>query len=127
MAHIHRRNTHALLPPDFGPPGPPFLPQVGQVYLVRTLIYWSSDPAAARPSVIFSVPALAFARIQLVTRTTKSVKGVEHKADPALGLDRDGVFADFVSVEQQLWRPNNVKLLGVLPQQVLEDVLAWFA
>ena len=62
-----------------------------------------------------------------MTRSTKSVKGVEHKADPALRCNLDGVFADLVSVEQQLWRPNNVKFLGVLPQQVMEDVLAWFA
>lgn len=91
------------------------MPEVGQVYRVRTLTYSSSDPAPARPAVVVDVPAVKFARIRLVTRTSKNVSGVAHAADPALGLDRDGVFADLVSVEPALWRPENATLLGVLP------------
>jgi len=32
-----------------------------------------------------------------------------------------------VSVEQQLWRPQNVECLGVLPEPFLSDVLRRFS
>ncbi len=82
---------HALLAPEFGLPGPPFLPKEGEVYWVRTLLYSSTDPAAARPAVVLLVPALASARIQLVTRTSGSPAGVAHPADSSLGLEVAGV------------------------------------
>lgn len=52
-----RRLRHALLAPDLGPSGPPYLPVVGELYLVRTLLYSSTDPAAARRAVVVSVPS----------------------------------------------------------------------
>jgi hypothetical protein len=45
----------------------------------------------------------------------------------SLKLDRNGVFSDLVSVEQQLWRPENVEYLGVLPEPFLSDVLRRFS
>ena len=118
MGRQGAKRGHALLAPDFGPPGPPFLPTAGEVYWVQTLLYTSTDPAPARPAVVLLVPALASARIQLVTRTSGSPSGVAHPADDALGLELDGVFSDLVSVERSAWRPNNVHLCGRLGEPV---------
>jgi hypothetical protein len=110
--------------------GEPFLPKVGELYLVSTIIYsFGHAPAADRPAVVISVPAelASHSPIQLVTRTSKPVPGVTHPADTSLKCDRDGVFSDLVSVEQQLWRPENVDYLGVLPELFLSDVLRRFS
>jgi hypothetical protein len=105
------------------------LPKLGQLYLVTTTIFTlGSDPAAARPAVVVLVPAEPTSRfpIQVVTRTSKRVCGIAHPKDPSLKLDRDGVFSDLTSVEQQLWRPENVTLLGELPEPYLSSVLRRF-
>jgi hypothetical protein len=112
------KRGHALLAPDFGPPGPPFLPTEGEVYWVRTLLYSSTDPAAARPAVVLQVPALASARIQLVTRTSESCPGVAHPAGDVPGLEVAGVFSDLEGVERSLWCPQNVSLCGRLGEPV---------
>jgi hypothetical protein len=122
--------SHAWLPQKKGEPGPPFLPEVGQLYRVNTIIYtFGHDPAAERPAVVIGVPAsgITHSPIQLVTRTSKGVPGVEHPADISLGCDRDGVFSDLVSVEQKLWRPESVICLGVLPEPFLSRVLRRFS
>ena len=122
--------SHAWLSGEKGEPGEPFLPRVGELYLVSTIIYtFGHDPAADRPAVVICVPPEPASRspIQLVTRTSKAVSGVKHPADVSLGLDRDGVFSDLVSVEQQLWSPQNVKRLGMLPEPFLCDVLRRFS
>jgi hypothetical protein len=125
-----RGRSHAWLPKKKGEPGEPFLPTIGQLYLVNTTIYMiGHDPAAARPAVVVVVPAEPGSRfpIQIVTRTSKPVPGgVRHPADRALQLECDGVFADLTSVEQQLWRPENVELRGMLPEPFLSDVLRRF-
>jgi hypothetical protein len=121
--------SHAWLSQKKGQPGEPFLPEVGELYLVSTIVYMCGyDPAADRPAVVIGVPAEPASRspIQLVTRTSKAVPGVKHPADASLELDRDGVFSDLVSVEQQLWSPQNVRRLGVLPEPFLSDVLRRF-
>lgn len=122
--------SHAWLAQEKGEPGEPFLPKVGELYLVNTIIYsFGSDPAADRPVVVFCVPPnqVLHSPIQLITRTSKSVPGVRHPADLSLGCDRDGVFSDLVSVEQQLWKPQNVELLGVLPDPFWTQVLERFS
>jgi hypothetical protein len=121
--------THAWLPKTKGVPGEPFLPTVGELYVVDTVVFTlGQDPAAARPAVVVVVPAEPGSRfpIQIVTRTSKPVPGIRHPADLSLNLDRDGVFADLASVEQQLWRPENVVLRGKLPEPFLSDVLRRF-
>jgi mRNA-degrading endonuclease toxin of MazEF toxin-antitoxin module len=112
------KRGHALLAPDFGPPGSPFLPKEGEVYWVRTLLYSSTDPAPARPAVVLLVPALASARIQIVTRTSGSPPGVAHPADGSLGLEVAGVFSDLESVERSAWCQHNVRLCGQLEESV---------
>ena len=122
--------SHAWLSREKGEPGAPFLPKVGELYLVSTMIYsFGHDPAADRRSVVITVPPEPESRspIQIVTRTSKAVPGVRHPADRLLSCDLDGVFSDLVSVEQQLWRPENVALLGVLPDPYLADVLGRFS
>jgi hypothetical protein len=114
--------SHALLAPSFDPPGPPFLPAEGDVYWIRTLLYSSTDPAPARPAVVLTVPALASARIQLVTRSSKRVPGVAHAADAILDLDHDGVFSDLVSVERSAWCPQNIRRCGRLEESVWQAV-----
>jgi hypothetical protein len=109
--------------------GEPFLPEVGQLYRVNTVIYtFGHDPAPARPAVVLCVPPSQASKspIRLVTRTSKPARGIKHPADKSLGLDRDGTFSVLVSVEQQLWRPENVELLGVLSDPYLNRVIERF-
>jgi hypothetical protein len=122
--------SHAWLVRAMGEPGEPFLPKVGELYRVNTIIYsFGNDPGAARPAVVLTVPPknVSHASIQLVTRTSKSVAGVPHPADVSLKCDRDGVFSDLTSVEQQMWRPQNVEFLGVLLEPYLTAVLRRFS
>jgi hypothetical protein len=122
--------THAWLARPKGAPGEPSLPQVGELYLVDTTIYsFRHDPAADRPAVVICVPPDRTSRgaIHIVTRTTKPAKGVRHPADRSVGCDQDGTFSDLVSVEQQLWTPQNVEKLGVLPDPYLSAVLERFS
>ena len=96
-------------------------------YRVNTLIY-GQDKAAARPAVVVCVPPSQASKspIRIVTRTSKHERGIKHPADKSLNLDRDGTFSVLVSVEQQLWRPENVELLGVLPEPYLAQVIERF-
>lgn len=128
MARDQRR-PHALLARLKGERGEPFLPEAGQVYRVNTLIYtFGHDKAAARPAVVLCVPPDPASKspIQLVTRTSQPAPGIKHPADKSLGLDRDGTFSTLVSVEQQLWKPENVELLGMLPEPYLTQVIERF-
>lgn len=121
--------THALFPRDKGERGEPCLPMVGQLYLVETTIYsLGNDPAADRRAVVITVPPGPESKgpIQIITRTSRKAPGVAHPADLSIRCDRNGVFSSLASVEQQLWRPGNVQLLGVLPEPYLARVLERF-
>ncbi|MFD6662548.1 hypothetical protein ACFWDK_09285 [Micromonospora chalcea] len=127
----HGRRSHAWLAKAKGAAGEPFLPKVGELYLITTTIFTlGNDPGASRPAVVIVVPAEPGSRfpIQVVTRTSQKVAGVPHPADRNLSsyLDKDGMFSDLTSVEQQLWRPENVKRLGELPEPYLSRVLRRF-
>jgi len=125
-----RRPAHALLPRPKGKAGEPNLPKFGELYLVETRIFsFGTDPAADRPAVVIGLPAGPESKspIQVVTRTSQSVPGIKHPADLSISLNKDGVFADLASIEQQLWRPGNVLLLGVLPDPYLSLVLERFS
>jgi hypothetical protein len=124
-----KRRSHAWLPRKKGAPGEPFLPRVGELYLVDTRIYPGCDPAADRPVVVFSVPYDRTSRspIRVVTRTSQPIRrGVQHPADRSLRLELDGTFSDLVSIEQQMWRPENVEFRGMLPDPYLTEVLGRF-
>ena len=90
MGREGTKRGHVLLAPDFGPPGPRFCPKKAR----STGCGPCCTPAPiqlrhVRPSSLL-VPALASARIQLVTRTSGSPAGVAHPADSSLGLERGG-------------------------------------
>ncbi len=120
------RRSHALLS-QLGGQGDPYLPEVGHMYLVDPLCYYGKDPAAARPAVIFEVPPVAHSPIRIVTRThLLHVAGVSHPADACAGCNEPGVFSDFKTIEQSLWRSPNVKRIGILSSPYLEQVLERF-
>jgi len=126
------RRSHDWLAKAKGESGEPFLPKVGELYLITTTIFTLRyDPGASRPAVVIVVPAEAGSRfpIEVVTRTSQKVPGVAHPADRKLSshLDKDGVFSDLTQIEQQLWRPENVMRLGELPEPYLSSVLGRFA
>lgn len=120
--------SHAWASRKKGVSDEPFVPEMGQMYLVSTVIYsFRYDPAADRPVVVITESGGPMHRpIQLVTRTSQLSAGVPHPADHALKCDRDGVFSDLVSVEPSLWTPRNVVYLGDLPEPYLSDVLGRF-
>lgn len=121
------RRGHAVRVPYLGPPGPPFVPVVGGLYRVMSLLYSSSDPAPARPVVVVEVPARSTptARIRVVTRSSHAVEGVAHPADLALELDRNGVFSTLGLVLASSWRSGAVLHLGDLPEPYLSRVIEW--
>ena len=124
------RRRHALLMPDLGPVGDPFVPKVGQVFWVRSLLYSSTDPAPGRPAVVFAAPSTpsATARIQIVTRTSDTgVPGVRHEGGLVPTLDMPGVFSDLVSCRASAWRSGDVLLVGQLCEPYLGRVLDWFS
>ncbi len=106
----------------------PFLPSLGQVYLVATVLFQPPDKKPRRPFAVVEAPLSLRGRIAVVARTTDTdVDGVRHDADPALSLDQDGVFALLKSVEAQEWTPRNVLLYGQLPPAVLQQVMRrWY-
>ena len=103
---------------------------IGQIYQINTIIYtFGTDPAPERPVVVLAVPTSSgsVAPIQIVTRTSQDAPGIRHPSDRALKLNKDGVFSDLGSVEQSLWRPGNVELLGVLPEPYFSRVMERFS
>ena len=121
-----RGRRHALLGGHGGPRSEPFLPVVGEVYLVNSLLYSASDPAAGRPAVVVEVPEPTFRPIRIVTRTHRSaVRGVPHAVDLALGLEMEGVWSDLTSVDKAKWRSPDVVRRGILPEAVFAQIVKW--
>lgn len=106
----------------------PFLPQVGQIFLVRTIIVQPADKHDTRPMVVVASPTDLLGRISLVTRTsqTESAHGIFHPKNRLVGLNKDGVFSRLSSTEAQLWTPRNVALLGPLEPAYLVAVIDRF-
>ena len=108
--------------------GGSYLPEVGVIYWVRTLIYWSDyttkDPKEHRPVVVVEVPSSPHGRIGIFTRTTKlAARGVPHAVTPELGLTLPGIFSRYVTVAQELWTRAETRRLGPLDESTLRKVL----
>jgi len=105
----------------------PFLPTIGDLYWVQTIILWSGDKKSRRPVVVIEAPRDRFGRVFMVTRTSDTTrKGVPHEAMPGIGLSKPGVFVRFASAEASLWTPRNVQRLAPLPADVLAKVMGRF-
>jgi mRNA-degrading endonuclease toxin of MazEF toxin-antitoxin module len=102
----------------------PFLPAVGDLYWVETIIFWSGDWKPTRPVVVLESPSNRFGRIIMVTRTSDTArKGVFHDAMPEIGLSRPGVFRNLVSAAASVWTPRNVRRLGQLPAATFDKIM----
>jgi hypothetical protein len=109
------------------PADEPFLPIEGELYWVRTMIFWGGDRKPTRPVVAIEAPSGGMTRIAVVTRTTDtSRKGVLHQPMPEIGLTKPGVFADLRSTERILWTPRNARRLGILAEDVFNEVMRRF-
>jgi hypothetical protein len=105
----------------------PFLPLVGDVYRVRTIIVQPPDKHDTRPYVVVASPANMRGRISLVCRTSDtSADGIGHERDRRLSLTKDGVFNRLRSTEAQLWTPRNVTRLGPLERYLVDRIIERF-
>ena len=121
------KKSHATYVAPSGPPSGPFLPAVGELYWVDTLLYTASDPAHRRPAVVVDVPEPPHSPIRIATRTTNlDVRGVRHAAQPQWSL-QEGVFSDLNLVKKSEWRTPRVSLIGSLDASTLDAVRGWFS
>jgi hypothetical protein len=80
----------------------PFLPLIGQIYMVRTHILFALDKHLMRPVVVNRTAAIQHGRITVVTRTSDTkAPGIPHRKNAMLGLTKDGVFTRQNSTEAQ--------------------------
>jgi hypothetical protein len=102
----------------------PYLPGVGEVYLVDSSIVHPAGRAADRPVLVVQVPATVNGRITVVTRTAPrdGTPGVASPGDPELGFDEPGVWAHLRSAEAHLWTPSMVRYRGTVELAVLTAV-----
>ena len=106
----------------------PYLPEVGDLFLVSTVILDAIDIHPRRPAVVIEVPVVMSGRIYVVTRTRDMDRsGVPHAPFPEADLYEHGVFAYLRSTEAILWRRSNVTYLERLDEGTLNKVLEWFA
>lgn len=103
----------------------PFLPLLGQLFWAKTIMFQPADKKPERPVLVVRAPRDAGDRIAVVVRTSHvSQDGVEHPADPRLGLNKPGMFVHLKSTEAQLWTPRNARLCGDVDADVVRAVLA---
>lgn len=116
------KKAHATYVAPTGPPSPPFIPVVGELYWVDTLLYTASDPAPRRPAVVVDVPERAHSPIRIATRTTNlKVRGAPHPAQPQWGLE-EGVFSDLNLVKKDEWCSPRVTSIGSLDNETMDSI-----
>lgn len=104
----------------------PYLPAVGDLFLVNTAILDAVDVHPRRPAVVIEVPTNLQGRIYVVTRTRNLKRsGVTHPPMPSADLHDKGVFAYLRSAEAIMWKHEHVTYLDVLDEGTLKDVLEW--
>lgn len=104
----------------------PFLPEPGMVYWVETTILPPGDPERRRPVVVLTAPATVNGTISVVARSTTDGFGVDHAADPRLGLSTPGRFSRRHPVQGRLWTSLNVRPVGHLDAADFSAVVARF-
>ena len=106
----------------------PYLPKVGELYLVAKEILGVVDVHPKRPAVVIEVPFDINGRIHLVTRTTDLDRpGVPHAAMPSEHLYQAGVFGYLRSAAAIVWKRPHVEFIGILDAETLDAVMVWFA
>jgi hypothetical protein len=117
-------------PPDRAvgapPGGEPFLPEAGMVYWVETTILPPADAEWRRPVVVLAPPETVNGTVTVVARSGTDDFGVEHPADPDLGLSRPGRFSRRHPVQGRLWTRRDVAPIGPLDDAVFAAVVARF-
>jgi hypothetical protein len=68
------------------------LPEVGDVFMTDTLIFVNGDHAIERPVVVVRAPHHELDYLTVIQRSSTATthKGVDHRRDSSLGLDKDG-------------------------------------
>ena len=104
----------------------PFLPDMGRLYWLDSVLLDSADPEAQRPGVVISVPATIYGTVQVVTRSSTDGYGVAHDQQRHLGLNKPGHFSRLLPVQCQLWTPQTARPSGMLDDETLAWVLLRF-
>lgn len=107
-------------------PGGEFVPEEGTVYWADTTILPPGDPEHRRPVVVVAAPQTVDGTVTVVSRSGTDDFGIEHFADPLLGLSSPGRFSRLHPVPGQLWTSRNVTPIGPLDGAVLAAVVARF-
>lgn len=116
------KKEHAAYVAPTAAPGSAFLPAVGDMYWVDTLLYTPADKAHRRPAVVLEVPEPAHSPIRIATRTTNlEVRGVRHAVQPQWALE-EGVFSDLNHVKKDEWRSPRVTPVGALDSVTMDAV-----
>ncbi len=68
------------------------LPELGDVFLTDTLIFANGDHAGTRRVVVVRAPRTKLDYVTVIQRSTtaKTLKGIDHPVDDALGCDLPG-------------------------------------
>ena len=110
-----------------GPDAGVVLPILGQVYWVLSWIFIDNDKKERRPVVVVRAPRWENDIVVVMERTSSrtDLRGVAHPPNSKLGLNRPGLWANRFTrhVEERLFRPPSVELMGTLDQPYLEQVL----
>ena len=68
------------------------LPEVGDIFMIDTLIFVNGDHAIERPVVVVRAPHHGLDYVTVIQRSSTATwqKGVDHPRDALLGLEKDG-------------------------------------
>ncbi len=107
-------------------------PKVGAVYLADTLVFNNGDHADARPVVVVRPPRRRMDYVTFIQRSSTCfhLAGVDHPAEPSLGLDRDGrwVLAFQRSIREDEFSSYGFEFRGKLDDVYLSRLIdAWEA
>lgn len=107
-------------------------PPVGAVYMATTLVFNNGDHAEVRPVLVVRTPRRLMDYVTFIQRSSTCfhLRGVDHPADPQLGLDRAGrwVFDFQRSIREDEFSSYGFDYRGQLEVQYLTGLLeAWEA